>query len=131
MNAPEKYNWKFCSLGGVTRIKLESGEDIAHLPELDEKYWTVLSCPIANLEFCAETLALLDADSDGKIRVPEVMASIRWITGALKNRDALLEGSDALRLADLDESDAVGARLASTAQTILSDLGLQKDEVSL
>ena len=39
------YNWKFTKLGGVTRVSIETGDDIAHLEELDQKMWTVLSCP--------------------------------------------------------------------------------------
>ena len=45
------YDWKFSSVGGVTRVNIESGEDIAHLGELDQKLWTVLSCPVKGLEF--------------------------------------------------------------------------------
>ena len=37
------YDWKFSTVGGVTRVNIESGEDIAHLDELDQKLWTVLS----------------------------------------------------------------------------------------
>ena len=40
------YNWQYCSLGGAIRVKIASGEDIAHLGELDQKLWTVLSCPV-------------------------------------------------------------------------------------
>ena len=39
----EGYPWKYKSLGGVVRVDIRSGEDIAHLGELDPKYWTVLS----------------------------------------------------------------------------------------
>ena len=41
-----KYKWNFESIGGTTRVKITSGEDIAHLSELDPKMWTVLSCPV-------------------------------------------------------------------------------------
>ena len=42
----ESYEWNYCSLGGVIRVKIASGEDLAHLGELDQKYWTVLSCVV-------------------------------------------------------------------------------------
>ena len=75
--------WQYCSLGGVIRVKIASGEDIAHLGELDEKYWTVLSCPVNGLAMDSHTLAYIDSDSDGKIRVAEVVsaaaASFPWI----------------------------------------------------
>lgn len=39
-----QYNWTFATIGGTTRVKIQSGEDIRHLGELDEKLWTVF-CP--------------------------------------------------------------------------------------
>ena len=86
-----KYPWSFCSLGGVTRVKISSGEDIAHLGELDQKLWTVLSCPVDGLYFDKKTLTLLDTDKDGKIRVYEVVAAAEWITSVLKDKDLLLK----------------------------------------
>ena len=86
-----KYPWSFCSLGGVTRVKISSGEDIAHLGELDQKLWTVLSCPVDGLYFDKKTLSLLDTDKDGKIRVYEVVAAAEWITSVLKDKDLILK----------------------------------------
>ena len=45
-----KYKWEFENIGGTLRVKISSGEDIAHLCELDPKMWTVLSCPVSGLE---------------------------------------------------------------------------------
>ena len=70
----KKYEWKYCSLGGAIRVNVASGEDIAHLGELDQKLWTVLSCPVESLEFDRRTLDYIDTDKDGKIKVPEVVA---------------------------------------------------------
>ncbi|MCR5549265.1 MAG: hypothetical protein K6F25_11015, partial [Bacteroidales bacterium] len=86
------YQWDYCSLGGVVRVNITSGEDIAHLGELDQKLWTVLSCPVKGLEFDADTLKLLDTDGDGKIRVPEVVAAAEWLTAAVKDKDSILKG---------------------------------------
>ena len=33
----ENYNWKYASVGGSVRVKLESGADIANLDKLDRK----------------------------------------------------------------------------------------------
>ena len=51
------YPWQYCSLGGVVRVNITSGEDIAHLGELDQKLWTVLSCPTKDLAFDERTLS--------------------------------------------------------------------------
>ena len=85
------YKWKFSKIGGVTRVSIESGDDIAHLDELDEKMWTVLSCPTSGLEFDDKTLEMIDADKDGKIRVPDVVATAKWITNVITNNDLLLK----------------------------------------
>ena len=46
----QKYKWNFDNIGGCSRVRIASGEDIAHLDELDVKMWTVLSCPVKGLE---------------------------------------------------------------------------------
>ena len=96
MKDNNNYNWQYCSVGGVVRVKVASGEDLAHLGELDQKLWTVLSCPTKGLEFDAKTLELMDADADGKIRVPEVVSAAEWLTTVIKDRDSILEGRKAL-----------------------------------
>ena len=84
------YPWKYCSLGGVVRVNITSGEDIAHLGELDQKLWTVLSCPTKDLAFDERTLQLIDADGDGRVRVQEVVAAAEWLTAVVKDKDAIL-----------------------------------------
>ena len=133
MKKPAKntYPWAFASVGGSVRVKIRNGEDIRHLGELDRKMWTVLSCPVNNLEFDEKCLKFIDVDNDGKIRVDEVIATANWLTGILKNPDILLEEKDALQLEDFNEEDPVGARLQASARQILNNLGLKKDAISL
>ncbi|MBR5299857.1 MAG: hypothetical protein IKU36_06370, partial [Bacteroidales bacterium] len=82
-----RYKWEFDNVGGSSRVRINSGEAIAHLAELDPKMWTVLSCPVKGLEIDERSLAYMDIDSDGKIRVNDVVATAEWITGALKDAD--------------------------------------------
>ncbi len=100
----EKYNWKFSSIGGVARVAIKSGEDIRHLSELDGKLWTVLSMPVQALEFDAKTLALVDADHDGRIRVNEIIATAQYLCKVLKNADDLLKREDTLSVDSLSEA---------------------------
>ena len=127
----ETYPWKFTSVGGTVRVKIERGEDIRQLGQLDRKLWTVLSCPTSGLEFDARTLQLLDADKDGKIRVDEVIAAAQWLTRIVKDAGILLKEQDSLALADFNEEDADGARLAASARQILKNLKLDKDSIAL
>lgn len=124
------YQWKYCSLGGVTRVNIASGDDIAHLDELDKKLWTVLSCPVEGLEFDGTTLSMLDTDGDGKIRVDEIIAAAKWLTMVLRNPDILLVQGDTLRLDDFNTDNEEGKTLQSSARRILENLGLRKDSIS-
>ena len=74
----QQHNWHFFRAGGFDQVKIRSGADIANLDQLDPKLWVALACPTLGLEFDAKTLALLDTDKDGRIRVPEVVAAAKW-----------------------------------------------------
>ena len=125
------YDWTFASIGGVTRVTINNGNDIAHLDELDQKLWTVLSCPVKGLEFDEKTLALMDSNNDGKIRVNEVVAASKWLVAALKNSDLLLNGDDHIALSNLNEADEQGAAILASSQRILGSLELPLDDISL
>lgn len=125
------YDWKFCTIGGVTRVSIQSGKDIAHLGELDQKLWTVLSCPATGLEFDSKTLALLDTDGDGKVKVNEVIAAAKWLTSVIKDPDLLLKKEDTCLLESFNTENEDGKKLHDSAKQILANLGLEKDSISL
>lgn len=117
-----KYNWTFANVGGSVRVKIQSGEDIRHLGELDQKMWTVLSCPTTGLEINEESLSLIDLDGDGKLRVKEVVQTADWLCSVLLNPDSLLEGKSEVALDNIaDES------ILSVARQVAGD----KERVSL
>ena len=125
------YEWKYSTVGGVTRVNIETGDDVAHLDELDQKLWTVLSCPVKGLEFDEKTLALMDSDNDGKIRAHEVVAASQWLKKVLVNLDLLLKGSDTVLFGDICENTDEGKEVLAAARLILEKLGLEKDSISL
>ena len=125
------YPWQYCSLGGVARVGITSGEDIAHLGELDQKLWTVLSCPTKDLAIDERTLALIDTDGDGRVRVAEVVAAARWLTSVVKDKDAILKGDSVLKLDGINTECEAGQKLYNSAKQILSNLGLEKDEITV
>ena len=126
-----KYKWEFVNLGGSSRVRINSGEDIAHLPELDPKMWTVLSCPVTGLEIDDKSLAYMDVDGDGKIRVNDVIATSTWITGLLKDDDLLLEGKDSIDIENIDQGSEAGRKLYSSAKQILANLGKEGSVISI
>ena len=127
----KNYKWDFQNIGGTTRVNISTGEDIAHLAELDPKMWTVLSCPIKGLDIDEKSLAYMDCDGDGKLRINDVVATSKWITAALNNADLLLEGKDSIDLADINQEDACGKKLYAAAKQILENLGKEGTVISL
>ena len=127
------YKWTFANVGGVTRVRIQSGEDIRHLGELDKKMWTVLSCPVNGLEIGAESLSLVDTNADGKIRIEEVVSTAEWLCGALKNPDTLLEKTDSIALENIaDEGLRVTAeRLQKEGKVSLADVQAAIDAVTV
>ena len=131
INKDSKYKWEFENIGGCSRVKISSGNDIAHLDELDIKMWTVLSCPVKGLEIEEKSLKYMDRDADGKIRVNDVISVAKWMTGALKNPNLLLEGKDSVSIDEINADDATGLKLSKAAKQILANLGKEGDRISL
>ncbi len=131
MENKSSYAWKYTKIGGVTRINIETGDDIAHLPELDQKQWTVLSCPSTGLEFDPKTLGYLDTDGDGHIRVNEVINAISWLNKVLKTPDSLIKKSDVISLDEINQDTDEGKKVYNSAKQILANLKLNKNEISL
>ena len=117
------HTWKFFRAGGFDQAKLDSGDDLANLDQLDQKLWVALACPTRGLEFDRRTLDLIDTDKDGRVRVPEVIAAAKWTTSLLKNPNELLQGSPTLPLAAINDATPEGKQVLSSARQILINLG--------
>ena len=106
-----KYKWSFANVGGTTRVRIETADDLRHLGELDKKMWTVLSCPVAGLEICEESLKAMDLDGDGKLRVKEVVAAAERLCNTLKDPETLFAQKDEIAIANIaDEAIAEVAK---------------------
>lgn len=115
--------WKFARIGGVNRVSLESGRDLVELESLDQKLWTALSCPVYGLEIDERTLELIDKNHDGRIRVPEILAAVKWAVASVKNPDDYLKSNEVLPLSAINDSTPEGKLLLDSARRILSNLG--------
>jgi hypothetical protein len=131
MKSNGNYDWKFSTVGGVTRVCIESGEDILHLDELDRKLWTALSCPLKDLEIDEKTMTMLDTNGDGKIHIEEVVAASKWLTSVINDPELLLQRSSVLPFTAFNTSNEEGLHLLETAKQILENLGLEKNEISV
>ena len=112
------YKWTFTTIGGNTRVHIAKGEDLRHLGELDEKMWTVLSCPVTGLEIPESSLKLIDADHDGHIRIDEVVACADRLCSLISNPDILLDESDQMNIDDFNEDNAEAKQMADIARRI-------------
>jgi len=117
------HRWKFHRVGGLDQVALETGDDLRHLEQLDQKLWVALSCPVRGLELEARTLELLDLDKDGRVRAPEIISAVKWCDARLKDLGELIPGKEVLPLALIDDSRPEGKALLGAARRILSVAG--------
>ena len=111
--------WKFFRAGGFNQVVIGSGSDLLSLDQLDQKLWVALACPTTGVEFDKTTLALIDTDKDGRVRVPELIAAAKWAGGLMKNPDDLLKGSPTLKPAAINDASPEGKLIASFARQVL------------
>lgn len=131
INKEKKYKWNFMNIGGSARVRIKSGEDIAHLEELDPKMWTVLSCPTTGLEIDDKSLKYMDCDNDGKLRINDIIEVSKWIMPVLKDKDLILRGEDSIDINKINTDDANGKKLYSSAKQILENLGKEGELISI
>src|SRR5260370_6947406 len=117
------HRWTFFRAGDFDQVKLETGDDLIHLPSLDQKLWVALACPTVGLEIDARTLALIDTDKDGRIRAPELIAAVSFAVANVKSPDDLFKRAPALPLGAINDQTPDGAVLLASARTILANLG--------
>jgi hypothetical protein len=112
------HRFHFFRAGGVDQVSLRDGSDMLALAELDPKLWMALSMPTRGVGIDSETLTLLDADGDGRLRVPDILAALVWAKVTFVEPGTLLASKDRVELTALADPKVVSA-----AKRILSDLG--------
>ncbi|HEX5802016.1 MAG TPA: hypothetical protein VFY24_03255 [Azospira sp.] len=124
------HQWRFFRAGGFDQARLDRGEDLLRLDQLDQKLWVALSCPVNGLEFDSRTLAMLDADGDGHVRANDLIAACQWTGALLRDPARLADGISPLPLAAIDERSEEGRALLASARHILENLGKDSDSIS-
>jgi hypothetical protein len=119
----KKHRWTFFRAGGFDQVLLNTGADLMALDQLDQKLWIALSCPTHGLEFDSHTLALIDTDGDGRIRVPDIIEAVKWSLSLLKNPDDLTKGASEISLSAINDESPMGKDLLHSAKEILTNLG--------
>jgi len=103
-------------------VQLNTVEDLHALATLDPKLWVALSCPVNDLEIDRRTLALIDNDADGRVRIEEMLIAVQWTLARLSNPQSLFEGGE-LPLSAINKADAEGEKLLASAKRILANMG--------
>ena len=75
----------FFSTARTTQPAIATGADVEHLAELPRTYWVVLAAPADGTPLARA----LDADGDGRIRAPDVLAAVAWLAPRLASFDRL------------------------------------------
>jgi len=117
------HRWRFFRAGGFDQLRIETGEDLKHLSELDQKLWLALSCPIKGIDFDRRTLELIDADKDGRIRALELLTAVNWTCRMVRDANVLFAGHSELPLSAIDDDHEEGARIFASAKRILTNIG--------
>uniref|UniRef100_UPI002FE3A54A hypothetical protein n=1 Tax=Tepidimonas sp. TaxID=2002775 RepID=UPI002FE3A54A len=119
----------FFRAGGVDQVRMDDARDLFALAALDPKLWAALACPVQGLDVGPQTLALLDADGDGLVRRPEVLAAVQWVCERLVDPGLLFVPGDTLPLDALVANDE-GLALRTAACDLLRRLGRPETELS-
>lgn len=115
----QSYEWQFFRAGDVDQVVIRTGQDIAHIGELDQKLWVALACPTRGIEFDSVTLDLIDESKDGRIRPPELVAACEWAVARVRDPQVLADGGDVLQLASINDATSEGEQLLAEARRVL------------
>jgi len=116
--AQSAHRWHFFRAGDVDQVAIRDASDLARLPELDPKLWAALAMPTRGIEIDSRTLDLLDTDKDGRVRQPEMVAAIRFMTATLADAGEIVTGGDGVAVAAIKD-----ARIQAAAKRALAELG--------
>jgi hypothetical protein len=119
------HRWHFFRAGAVDQVTLRDGYDLLALHDLDQKLWVALAMPTTGIDIDPATLALMDVNSDGRIRVQDILDAVADIERVFKNPTEVLTSQDAVELSAIADSGVLAA-----AKRMLADLG-KRDATSI
>jgi len=105
--------------GGSLQVDLPSFDVLEEAVRIPETQWIATACPLEGLSCDPRFLTFMDADGNGRIRVAEVRAAVKWAAKRLKDRRGADAGSPVLELDALTEE---ARPLRSAAENILRTL---------
>ena len=128
---PQKPRLRFRRSGGVRQVVMQRAVDLPALLQLDPKDWMALSCPALGHEMDDRTLAAMDTDADGRLRIRELREVIQWLESILRDLSVLEDGNDSVALGDIREDTLQGEQILSSIRHLLSLLDSSSAGISL
>ena len=121
--------FRFFNAGALEQLLIENENDLATVETLDPKLWVATSMPTTGVEFDERTLALIDSDGDGRIRLPEIKKAVAFLRENLTDFASFFASSDTIPLSAL----AAGTPARAAAESALSLAGnaVSQNEISL
>lgn len=115
----------FRRMAGLDQALLTEDAEWQGLNHLDPKLWMAMSCPLRGLEFDPQTLTLLDADNDGRIRAKEILLAVDWLCKRVAHPSHLRQRRQDLPLDILRRDTPEGTELLAAAQLVLEKTGAE------
>ncbi len=91
MFASKKSKFRFVNYSGTYQLRLETADDLAAIPLLDEPLWMATSAPTHQLRCDPKLLKFLDEDGDGRILSGDIRRACDWMTKRLARLDGVTE----------------------------------------
>ena len=101
----------FENIGGSLQFRAQTADDLNKIISLDPTAWAALCVPAASLNGDPGFFKVLDADSNGMIRVDEVKSAVKWLLDVLCDHQAIDSETGAITASMLNEADADGKAL--------------------
>ena len=113
----------FQRFGRSHHLRIRSGQDLAHVLNLDEALWVASAVPTAGLTCDRVFLDLLDSTGNGRVVCDELTAAIRWLLDSLSDLSGVTAASETLTLDAINTESDQGRRIAESARRMLVRLG--------
>jgi hypothetical protein len=118
----------FRKLGGRYQLMIDTPEDLQSILELDEALWMCTGAPLESFTCDPAFLKYIDSDTNGRIRTDEVKQAVKWSLEVLSDINVLATNTDDFPLDAIDTSNDAGKQLRSSAELILSNIGIEKKD---
>lgn len=109
----------FQRFGRTYHLSIRTVEDLELIPDLEEALWIATTAPIETINCDLKFMNYMDFDRDGRIRVSEVKAAVRWLLDHHQHKEKIEAGNFSIVMDDIREDSPEGKRIRTSAAKIL------------